>query len=348
MKFGIEIEFYVPQRVSASMVTRSLSEAGIETYSEHYNHSTRSYWKVVTDGSLGLAGFNGLELVSPPMEDTAETFEQIRTACRVLGELNAVVRRSCGLHVHVDASRMTVDQVRNIFSRYGALENEIDAMMPASRRASNNTFCRSVAGVQLNRTTRIGDLMENRYYKVNLTSYVRHGTIEFRQHSGTVNAEKIINWVKFLKGFISASTTGPQAARRSSSAATNPYGFTARNIDQARSVVNYVISEAGYFNLRYASTDLNMPVGKIKEILEKIRTVGAPDSRNTLYRQQGWVSIRSSYLGAVQAAAEVLQGGDTSQAVPAPVALNTNVFAGVDQDVVSFYRERMEELSNAA
>jgi hypothetical protein len=45
----------------------------------------------------------------------------------------------------------------------------------------------------------------DRYYKVNLCSLSEHGTIEFRQHGGTTKASKIINWVKFLVGFIDKS-----------------------------------------------------------------------------------------------------------------------------------------------
>ena len=40
-------------------------------------------------------------------------------------------------------------------------------------------------------------LCNDRYHKVNAESYRRHKTIEFRQHAGTTNYEKIINWVSF-------------------------------------------------------------------------------------------------------------------------------------------------------
>ena len=37
----------------------------------------------------------------------------------------------------------------------------------------------------------------DRYYKINCCSWQRHSTIEFRQHSGTTNYEKIQMWAKF-------------------------------------------------------------------------------------------------------------------------------------------------------
>ena len=45
----------------------------------------------------------------------------------------------------------------------------------------------------------------DRYYKVNAVAYDRHKTIEFRQHSGTIEYEKISNWVMFLARLVEYS-----------------------------------------------------------------------------------------------------------------------------------------------
>ena len=46
-----------------------------------------------------------------------------------------------------------------------------------------------------------------RYVKVNAESFMRHGTVEFRQHSGTIEFEKISNWVKICGNLIDKSKT---------------------------------------------------------------------------------------------------------------------------------------------
>jgi hypothetical protein len=38
-----------------------------------------------------------------------------------------------------------------------------------------------------------------RYFGVNFTAYLRHGTIEFRQHQGSLNPTKIWNWIVFTQ-----------------------------------------------------------------------------------------------------------------------------------------------------
>jgi hypothetical protein len=47
----------------------------------------------------------------------------------------------------------------------------------------------------------------DRYQKLNLESLERHGTIEFRQHSGTVDAEKAVNWVRLCTAFIETTAS---------------------------------------------------------------------------------------------------------------------------------------------
>jgi hypothetical protein len=45
----------------------------------------------------------------------------------------------------------------------------------------------------------------SRYRKVNIASFNRHGTIEFRQHEGTMDPDRILNWVQFCTHFVEES-----------------------------------------------------------------------------------------------------------------------------------------------
>ena len=95
-----------------------------------------------------------------------------------------------------------------IIRNYQRLEALIDSFMPLSRRANNNGFCRSLQGFDFSRCTTkrdVYDLMNSRYYKINSHAYFRHQTIEFRQHSGTTDYEKISNWIAFLAGLVKYS-----------------------------------------------------------------------------------------------------------------------------------------------
>ena len=48
-------------------------------------------------------------------------------------------------------------------------------------------------------------MVGTRYKTVNLACFSRYGTIEFRQHQGTHNGEKIVSWIKFVVALLDAS-----------------------------------------------------------------------------------------------------------------------------------------------
>lgn len=199
--FGIEIECMLPAGVSRSAVAAAITAAGVEAYDAGYTHARSDKWKIVTDGSL--SGGNGMELVSPPLQGAAG-HTAIDKVCAVLTSMNAMVNRSCGLHVHVDARALPVKAMRKLAALYVESERIIDSLLPASRRGNNNNFCQSLATADIGRLARAEDATQiaaainhgNRYVKLNFTSFWRHGTVEFRHHSGTVDASKINNWVK--------------------------------------------------------------------------------------------------------------------------------------------------------
>lgn len=200
--FGIELEIVSINRQTA---LRALRAVDINVQDEFYNHSTRSHWRLVSDASV----HGGFEVVSPVLRGEAG-IEEAMTVAVALDDAGATVNRSCGFHVHFDAGDLSAQDVRTIVKRYSTHEAEIDAVMPPSRRENANTYCASVSrflGPSFNRAETIHDLAAvqgGRYYKVNLQAYQCHGTIEFRQHSGTVNATKVANWVRFLGEFIDA------------------------------------------------------------------------------------------------------------------------------------------------
>ena len=203
--FGVEIE---ATGISRRAAVTALREAGITASMENYNHRTQVYWKVTTDASVEP----GFEIVSPILSGE-EGITQMRTVARALGRAGARVNRECGLHVHVGIGDLNANEVAKIVSRYARFESTLDSWMPPSRRGDENRFCLSVVrfGRSIEATgnfRRVSDVVAHqygRYVKVNLECYRRQQTIEFRQHSGTCNASKIENWIRFLLHFVEAS-----------------------------------------------------------------------------------------------------------------------------------------------
>lgn len=197
-KYGVEIECLVPTAQYGALTCKIRGE---------WSH----LWMIKSDGSISAPyGYTGVEIVTTPFPFTAASEGHINEMCAFLDSLGVTVNKSCGLHVHVDASEFSAHEMRSVFERYKKFETEIDKWMPASRRKNENTYCRSLNSYELGSSNEIRNMVQNtaggnRYVKVNLQSYLIHGTVEFRQHSGTTSALKINNWVKFCVNFMKTS-----------------------------------------------------------------------------------------------------------------------------------------------
>lgn len=217
--FGIEIECLFPVRLTQAHIAQALSTAGIPTEVEMYNHSRRGHWKIVTDGSLSPnSGTSAYEVVSPVLTG-ATGLEQIAKVCTTLNGLGAIVNRSCGFHVHVGVSN-DLDNV-HFFRRLVRLYKQhmplIEQVLAPSRRQAANHYCRDFrhhteAALENCRTA--ADVMNlvngseprgDRYYKLNLNAYFRHRTVEFRQHQGTLDAQKATMWTRFCLKLVAAA-----------------------------------------------------------------------------------------------------------------------------------------------
>ncbi len=205
--FGVEIEFIG----NAESVKQAVCARGVNCEVEGYNKRTRGHWKIVTDGSVRRNRYQtggGLEIVSPILKGQ-DGLEQLRKVCEALEAAGADVNKTCGLHIHHDAGDFNTDSFKNLVKIYVRFEPAIDTLFPRSRRANNNDYCRSMRHIDPAIIERQNDvhgiryaLNQCRYYKLNLESYVTHGTVEFRQHSGTVEYEKIANWIKLTQGMV--------------------------------------------------------------------------------------------------------------------------------------------------
>jgi len=196
--------------MSIDRAAEVIRAAGIEITVEGYNHHRREHWKIVTDSSVA----DGFEVVSPVLFGN-EGLTDVRKVAQALVGAGARVDRRCGFHVHVDARDLSGADILNIIRRYAANEAQIDSFMPTSRRGTNNTYCRTmedvvraVRNVSESATTRqVCERVYERYYKLNVQAFTRHGTVEFRQHNGTVDWRKMVNWIIFCVQFVEDSRT---------------------------------------------------------------------------------------------------------------------------------------------
>ena len=200
-KFGVELETASPSEKVLTDAVRLAKASGLNIENTHYNHNTTPYWKVLTDASLS-GGFCR-EVVSPAF-DTEDGFRQVQVLASTFVTLGVKVNNSCGFHCHLDAHDLTPKQIARIVKFYQVYESEIDKLHQASRRGNprftgtlNSERYRNFNPDTITSMSQLERIFSDRYVKVNVQAYLRHGTIEFRQHGATIDPVKIINWVKF-------------------------------------------------------------------------------------------------------------------------------------------------------
>lgn len=125
----------------------------------------------------------------------------VEGVCKMLEHIGATVNWTCGFHVHLDMRRRLV---KKAFKNLVLAQDVLYKMQPSSRR--KNKFCKPT-------TYTLMTLMEKntssirspaRYLGVNPYAMKKHKTIEVRIHTGTINYEKIVNWVDTLIAIVNA------------------------------------------------------------------------------------------------------------------------------------------------
>lgn len=213
--FGVEVE-WLGHNLDRHTLASEMRAEGFDVSVGHYHHTAPAgFWKIENDGSCGK------EVISPILQGT-DGLDQLETVLEIMNNHDAKVNYKCGVHVHHDASDFELKEFKILMKYYTKFEQAIDQLVPNSRRANHNTYCRTLGlttmnGInyknyfdkvdETNSLTEIRDIHgRDRYRKVNLEAYIKHGTVEFRQHSGSTNPEKIINWIKITQAIVERAT----------------------------------------------------------------------------------------------------------------------------------------------
>jgi hypothetical protein len=164
-------------------------------------------WQCKPDGTRGVDA----EAVSPILNDGS--LNESIAAARALLKAGATVNKQTGYHIHIGADHYGTDGIAATVRNWYTAANAIGALVAPSRL--NNHFCNHrldqatiESWSESIRNGRIDNAGRGRYQSLNLDSYARHGTVEFRLHHGTLNGKKIQAWAEFCEAIATYSTAG--------------------------------------------------------------------------------------------------------------------------------------------
>jgi inhibitor of KinA sporulation pathway (predicted exonuclease) len=228
LTFGTEFEVIIPAQFSRASAAAELARRIGKTVDSGIGASGRN-WKVVNDGSVHGSNGSGLEFVSPynpPLQGQAG-LDEVAKVANALRDMGCTVNTTCGFHVHVGARGSRLDFFKNLVKLYARYEEAIDGIMPQSRRGNGANYCKSISRVDFGKVDRASTVSQisheiyrssgahaPRYHKLNLEAFQKHSTVEFRQHSGTVDAGKATNWIVTCLALVAAAKDGKTGLAR--------------------------------------------------------------------------------------------------------------------------------------
>jgi hypothetical protein len=246
-KYGVEVEF-IGNRPN---VARAISTVLGGTDESNINWSQSNHgcyqpisitdqqgrtWKVIRDGSVHGGG----EMVTPPLRySDIELLQEVIRAMRTIGR--ARVNSSCGVHIHVDGSKLDASGLcrlagwvyKNeelVYKALGTSESRVNQwcrrvnenMVSRINRAKPKTreaFAQGWYGASYWQREAGQHYHSSRYHGLNLHSTFGHlGTVEFRWFDGTLHAGKIRAYIQLSLGIVAKAERGGRAARRISTA----------------------------------------------------------------------------------------------------------------------------------
>ena len=187
-----------------------------------------------------------VEIKSPAMRLCPKAMRRVHGVLRLLTSLfNTYVNASCGLHVHIGNQRagFPLQTLKNLSILTALFEHQLDSFHPSDRIGSLHAKGPSKVFKGQNPWDTV-QAIENcatkeqllllysneegldRNFAYNLCSMAAGSrkTIEFRQHEGTLDAVKIINWIQVAGGLANAmhATSGFELGQLISDCAFDP------------------------------------------------------------------------------------------------------------------------------
>ena len=201
LRFGVEIEVEFPNvEDSTKLITK---------------HRIIRGWDLDQDFSLD----NGAEYrpkISNKLYFVQDSLDQIREIIGLIKAHKGNIRPTCGLHIHVDMKGFTNNQIvkivktfakkqDKIYKDYKVVNERIEEHAKKIPLKEVNKVTPEVINLLRKRSFDYSstdyDYLRDRTYGLNIQSLKKHHTLEFRLFNGTIQADRIWEYIKWCLEF---------------------------------------------------------------------------------------------------------------------------------------------------
>ncbi|MEO0392537.1 MAG: amidoligase family protein [Pseudomonadota bacterium] len=237
--YGVELEVMPPSlhRLPEGddlhgKVARYLNQHGVPAMSKaEQDDSPRAVspatWSVVSDTTLRRNSelHEGTEVVSPVLQGVTD-MKKLRHVAQTLQDGGFTTNMLTGLHVHHDANDLDMDGWKRLMVNFYLAEPAFDRLVTLPRRGDNNPHALSTRRTpdmeelieHFDDELTLGDLSRELFpgvrsnddLKLNVNAFAKHGTVEFRQHQGSICPDAIEHWVRLTQAFVDHAAYNPE------------------------------------------------------------------------------------------------------------------------------------------
>lgn len=157
---------------------------------------------VTTGANAGING-NAFEFISKPMKSSTLLYS-MEEFFKVTGFNDKNYTDRCSVHVHVNCTDLTPDQISSVALVYSVVEDILFRFVGQDRE--NNIYCLPWSQCRMNHDM-VDKITSNvdrtargwqKYTALNLIPLRGQGTVEFRQMHGTADMKKLTTWINLI------------------------------------------------------------------------------------------------------------------------------------------------------
>jgi len=251
--FGIELEMFADRAKMAQVVAGHFNSIAVYIGGSYSTYQITDRlgrkWQLMTDSSIRDMNLNTsnramqCELVSPILNYS--DIEDYQELIRKLRKASAKVNDSCGCHIHIGAKKHTGQTLKNLLNIFYSKNDILYRALDVKQRRA--FFCKELNDTLLDRVNElkkptVKDIIDtwyltlstrdrqihyndSRYHGLNLHSYERIGTVEFRMFNATLHAGELKSYIQLVLAINNQALTQRSARREKTTKKINHVNY---------------------------------------------------------------------------------------------------------------------------
>ena len=239
---------------------------------------------------------------------------------------------------------MPFELLKDVVYRYGTHQTDVNRVLARSRH--DNRMCpalyRSVrhnAWRGISNVNALNSHLGGKFCAINVSGFTSRGTVEFRQHQGTLSADKMNAWCKLIWNMFKWSDENRLARDEQTETDAQPFRPSSRN-----GIAWAMCRSDDGASVQDMMDRIGWTPNNVRRTISEWRSRFGDDVVQTVSQQNNGASYGDGDTHTRYVVRQIV--GNAVAILPDNRAGQTSIFAGLDDDTFEFLQERAIELGN--